>query len=142
MTPARHLALDAVINAIIYRQYGLDYSSMMAGYYADVTDLRKLLRPMSLEEQDFYDDYWDEDYPLPQWVGAWSALYSGHLIADDVEEFPGLREIRVRQLLAQDIGVGRDGSQRGLEFVAGQGHEPPLQAVETGHGQIFLVRLP
>ncbi len=33
-TPARHLALDAVINAIIHRQLGEKYSSMMAGYYA------------------------------------------------------------------------------------------------------------
>jgi len=50
MTPARHLALDAVINAIIHRQYGPEYSSMMASYYADVTDLKKLLRPMTGQE--------------------------------------------------------------------------------------------
>jgi hypothetical protein len=85
LTPARHLALDAVINAIIHRQYGPEYSSMMATYYADVTDLRKLLRPMNREEEMFYDDYWDEDYPLPQWVEAWKALFSGYLIVDDIE---------------------------------------------------------
>jgi predicted metal-dependent peptidase len=33
MTPARHLAFDAVINAIIHRQYGWEYSAMMSSYY-------------------------------------------------------------------------------------------------------------
>ena len=91
LSPARHLALDAVINAIIHRQYGSEYSSMMASYYADVTDLKKLLRPMTEQEQDYHDcysfEYYDRhDRPLPQWVTAWGALYSGELIADDIEE--------------------------------------------------------
>ncbi len=90
LTPARHLALDAVINAIIHRQYGAEYSSMMESYYADVTDLKKLLRPMNGDERDYFDCYNVEYYerhncPLPQWVGAWAALYSGNLIVDDIE---------------------------------------------------------
>jgi hypothetical protein len=64
---------------------------MMATYYADVTDLKKLLRPMTPREQDYYDCYDCEYYerhncPLPQWVRAWVGLYSGNLIADDIEE--------------------------------------------------------
>jgi len=91
MTPARHLALDAVINAIIHRQYQLGYSSMMASYYAEVTDLKKLLRPMNEQEQNYYDCYYYQyqsrhECPLPQWVEAWGALYSGKLVADDIEE--------------------------------------------------------
>lgn len=35
LTAARHLAFDAVINAIIHRQYGEAHSSMMSAYYAD-----------------------------------------------------------------------------------------------------------
>src|SRR5512143_1999027 len=31
-TPARHLALDAVINSIIHREHGSEYSSMMSRY--------------------------------------------------------------------------------------------------------------
>ena len=90
MTPARHLALDAVINAIIHRQYGCEYSSMMSTYYADVTDLSKLLRPMTTKEEDYFDCYYYEYYhrhecPLPQWVTAWAALYAGKLVADDIE---------------------------------------------------------
>ena len=47
LTPSRHLAFDAVINAIIHRTHGPDYSSMMAEYYKNETGLRKLLRPMN-----------------------------------------------------------------------------------------------
>jgi predicted metal-dependent peptidase len=47
ITPARHLALDAVINAIIHRSFGPDWSSLMSHYYQGVSDLRKLLRPMN-----------------------------------------------------------------------------------------------
>lgn len=85
LTPARHLALDAVINAIIHRLYGAEYSAMMASYYANENDLKKLLRPMNLLEQIFYDAYDDRVEPLPQWVHAWEALYDGSLIADDIE---------------------------------------------------------
>ncbi len=81
LTTARHLAFDAVINAIIHRQYGSDYSDMMANYYKDSEDLRKLLRPMNKKEQAWYDDHCQ----LPQWVIAWDGLYTGTLVADDIE---------------------------------------------------------
>jgi len=85
LTPSRHLAFDAVINAIIHREHGPDYSSMMAEYYKNETGLRKLLRPMNNSE-----DYWYEEncFPgdqLPQWAHAWRALYDGELVADDIE---------------------------------------------------------
>lgn len=46
MTPALNLALDAVINAIIHRRLGTEYSSMMANYYREAQGLLALLRPM------------------------------------------------------------------------------------------------
>jgi len=85
MTPARHLALDAVINAIIHRQYGAEYSSMMSSYYGDATDIKKLLRPMDNEEQVWYEEHLYPTGQLPQWAHAWNALYEGRLIADDIE---------------------------------------------------------
>lgn len=85
MTPARHLALDAVINAIIHRQYGAEYSSMMSSYYVDATDLKKLLRPMDSEEQVWYEDHLIPRGQMPQWAHAWNSLYKGRLIADDIE---------------------------------------------------------
>ena len=45
-TKARHLAVDAVINAIIHRQLGEKYSSLMSTYYCNAKGLMPLLRPM------------------------------------------------------------------------------------------------
>ena len=50
LTPARHLAFDAVINAIIHRTFGPSFSSMMGKYYAEADDIRRILRPMNREE--------------------------------------------------------------------------------------------
>ncbi len=84
--PARHLAFDAVINAIIHRTYGSDYSSMMAQYYADATGLKKLLRPMNASEASWLENNWRRSHDaLPQWALAWRALYDGKLVADDIE---------------------------------------------------------
>ena len=82
LTPARHLAFDAVINAIIHRQFGNRYSSMMADYYANSKGLQKLLRPMTTEEQCWVQSKSDKS---PPWAIAWEALYQGRLIADDIE---------------------------------------------------------
>ncbi len=54
LTRARHLAFDAVINAIIHREHGPGASEMMSDYYADATDLAKLLRPMNAAERNWY----------------------------------------------------------------------------------------
>lgn len=84
-TPARHLALDAVINAIIYRQYGPEYADMMSTYYRDVTDLKKLLRPMTKKERSWYYSNECRRNGFPQWARVWISLYAGKLIADDIE---------------------------------------------------------
>ena len=42
LTPARHLAFDAVINAIIHRTFGPSFSSMMSEYYAGTDDIRRI----------------------------------------------------------------------------------------------------
>ena len=83
ITPARHLAFDAVINAIIHRQYGEAFSSMMAEYYGEARGLQKLLRPMSKPERDWFDKH---EAAVPTWAKAWDALYDGRLIADDIAE--------------------------------------------------------
>lgn len=105
LTTARHIAFDAVINAIIHRQYGSDYSSMMASYYKDSQDLRKLLRPMNKKEQQWFDDHRYPANQLPQWVTAWSGLYCGTLVADDIES--------LAESLA-DAGSTGDSSGKGL----------------------------
>ena len=85
LTPARHLALDAIINAIIHRQYGPDYSSMMSSYYAREKGIKKLLRPMNKQEQRWYSDATVSWGQFPQWAHTWGALYKGLMIADDIE---------------------------------------------------------
>ena len=88
LTPARHLALDAIINAIIHRQLGPEYSAMMGRYYAAEQGIRCLLRPLTLDERRRYGRFPASPRPAngPQWVTAWHQLYAGCLIADDVEE--------------------------------------------------------
>ena len=86
LTPARHLALDAVINAIIHRQLGEKYSSLMAGYYREAKGLMQLLRPMT---QDEWSRYWVRARGAggaPRWWRAWAGLYQGTVLADDIEE--------------------------------------------------------
>jgi len=85
VTPARHLATDAVINAMIHRQLGEPYSDFMSRYYAREEGVRKLLRrPWENEVWKIQGRY------LPRTGAvvnrAWSGLYSGELVADDIEE--------------------------------------------------------
>ncbi len=82
LTPARHLAFDAVINAIIHRQYGMAYSSMMSRYYGQATGLQQLLRPMNAQETQWFGMHGSN---APAWIRAWAGLYAGTLIADDIE---------------------------------------------------------
>ena len=88
ITPAKHLAFDAVINAIIHRSFGVTWSALMSHYYARVGDLRKLLRPMNKQEQAAWDAkrYKKGSDALPGWVHAWASLYEGRMVADDIAE--------------------------------------------------------
>jgi hypothetical protein len=98
LTMARHLALDAVINAIVHRQLGPAYSDMMTRYYADAVGLMQLLRPMRPDESEaFRQSRWvTHDPAVPCWAAAWHGLYAGTVLADDVEQ------------LARDIAAGAD----------------------------------
>lgn len=80
VTTADHLALDAVINALIHRELGSAYSGFMQKYYANEKGLRRLLRPM------FNDEISPcQLYPGPQ-ERTWAALYQGRLVADDIRD--------------------------------------------------------
>ena len=83
LTPARHLAFDAVINAIIHRTLGPSFSSMMGKYYAEADDIRRILRPMNREELRWTEKLQSK---LPDWLLAWQSLYRGLLVADDIEQ--------------------------------------------------------
>lgn len=99
ITPAEHLAFDAVINAIIHRTMGPLASALMSRYYADVAGPFRLLRPPTESEV--------EDARAHVWGGArtgsarrrlaaaWLGLYNGTVVADDI------------RALAEDLEVGR-----------------------------------
>ena len=79
-SPAEHVAFDAVINAIIHRELGDDYSEFMSRYYAKEKGVRRLLRPPTRTER---TPGFGSRSPL---MGAWVSLYNGLLIADDIAD--------------------------------------------------------
>jgi hypothetical protein len=78
---ARHLAFDAVINAIIHREMGPRASSMMSRYYGKARGLLRLLRRPNDRES-----VRCERPGAPMWEYVWPRLYSGRLVADDIDE--------------------------------------------------------
>ena len=80
LSPAEHLAMDAVINALIHRQVGPEASAMMSRYYANAEGLLRLLRPPAPGER-------IHEHVMPGFFGAtWEALYAGRLMVDDIRE--------------------------------------------------------
>jgi len=80
LTPADHLAMDAVINAIIHRTLGEDYSDMMKQYYRSPRGLYWLLRPPTCA------GVWTECGRSSRVQTAWQGLYLGTLVADDIRD--------------------------------------------------------
>ena len=79
-SPAEHVAFDAVINAIIHRELGDDYSEFVSRYYAKEKGVRRLLCPPTIAER---DRAFRSGSPI---MRAWYSLYEGHLIADDIAD--------------------------------------------------------
>jgi hypothetical protein len=90
LTRPEHLAVDAVINAIIHRSLGPDYSGMMSRYYADERGVARLLRPPTDEEQTRANRIsWGGLRARPEEkrvLSAWLGLYRGQLVADDIRD--------------------------------------------------------
>ncbi len=106
LTMAEHLALDAVINAIIHRTLGPEYSRMMSRYYAEAAGVARLLRPPTEREAQRTSGI----------VVTWVGLYAGRLVADDIRDLArdhmGQRRLRKEKLIgnheADDGGAVRD----------------------------------
>ena len=87
ITRARHIATDAVINAIIHRCLGNEYSSMMSSYYAQAIGVQRLLRPA------FEGEIRPSGTGRPanhtsadlRFETIWRGLYAGSLNVDDME---------------------------------------------------------
>ncbi len=114
-TQARHLAVDAVINAIIHRQLGEKYSSLMSTYYGSTGGLMPLLRPMDGAEIVRYRSHTHSgNPPVPSWWHAWAGLYAGKLLADDLEQ------------LARDLSRPGNGEAN----AAGEGGDAALPSLD------------
>jgi len=81
VSEAEHIAMDAVINAIIHRQVGPEASAMMSQYYAEAEGLERLLRPPKPSEI-----ISSRGYKGTLLQEAWTALYAGRLAVDDIRE--------------------------------------------------------
>jgi hypothetical protein len=93
---ARHIAFDALINAIISRTQGEAWSSFFSAYYRDATGIALLLRSPQPED-------------LRRGAGKklariWTGLYAGRLVADDIEEIA--RDLAPSRRLARLVGCG------------------------------------
>ena len=69
-----NIALDAVINSIIHRMFGSDYSDMFKIYYKDADGIIKLLKPYNPNERKKFLSV------------IWKKIYNGKLAADDILE--------------------------------------------------------
>jgi len=107
LEPAEHLALDAVINAIIHRHLGPDYSSMMSRYYAGAKGVQRLLRRSTPEDYFHRDKRLFRNRPDPV-MAAWRGLYWGELVADDIADLARDLESSDPHMAARLIGGHQD----------------------------------
>jgi len=76
--PLLNIALDAIINSIIYRYKGMDYAGFFARFYK-WEGISLLLRP-ELPDDELPDD------ELPEWSDLHEKIYEGKYCADDLYE--------------------------------------------------------
>lgn len=130
LTRADHLALDAVINAIIHRSLGPEYSALMSRYYARETGVARLLRPMTDEERQVLQDlYTSGKLKAAKWrlLVAWDGLYQGRLVADDI------RDLAHDHLQADELDdIALLGDHEGLELSGELAPLPPVLAEALG----------
>ncbi len=76
MDTVTNIALDSVINAIIHRSLGTEYSAFMTRYYADAKGISGILRP---PRKDGYNLTDSTDVQR-----LWWDIYEGRLVVDDI----------------------------------------------------------
>jgi len=89
LAPAEHIALDAVINAIIHRELGPEYSGMMSQFYARETGVTRILRAFGEADKEALHGHRRSQHGTAsrrefQFLFHWSKLYLGHYTADDI----------------------------------------------------------
>ena len=133
MDQATNLALDAIINHIIHRSQGEDYSEFFRIYYKDQTGYASLLRPNTGEARTN-----DSTLEAVRWD-----LLSGHIVVDDLLDL--VRAIRkeesdyamsVSDLPGGNTFIGNHEDRRGGGEIAGKAGEILHDTLKSynGHG--------
>jgi hypothetical protein len=114
MSEAENLALDAVINAIIHRSLGEEYSQFFLIYYRTQTGVGRLLRRRTKkDESDLRAQRAGQKIArISEFDQVWEPLYEGRLVADDILE------------LAKDLPS--IGLEAGRLLIGGHGHDGTL----------------
>jgi predicted metal-dependent peptidase len=93
LSMVENLALDAVINAMIFRLFGDEYSSLFEYYYQKEIGVAKLLRPMSSDEKLAIRQRQHNRRGLMKnrdmrtsFERFWDSLYAGEVGSEDVLE--------------------------------------------------------
>lgn len=84
MTLGLNVALDAVINSIIHRKLGAEYSSMMSNYYRSAEGIYRLLRPMDEADRHSANMAVINKSRVDTIEEIHASLYNGTALADDV----------------------------------------------------------
>lgn len=127
MTPALNVALDAVINSIIHRRLGEDYSSFMAEYYCEAPGILRLLRlPNERERSRQFAFYGKRKLSLEEHaeltlLEAHQAVYAGKIVAEDVLDL-------CRHIKSQEV---KSLLEKGFVLLGDhQGRHDPLEDLE------------
>jgi hypothetical protein len=84
MTTSLNIALDAVINAIIHRKFGEEYSSLMSSYYGNEEGVISLLRPMEESTRLQTTISLLNGKPVEALAEIHAGLYNGSVLSEDV----------------------------------------------------------
>lgn len=140
MNSALNIALDAVINAIIHRQFGYTYSSLMSRYYGAKSGLLALLRPPNNEETRCLSTARNTGAPCPPLLDLHIRLYGGAVLAEDVLEIAqslGLNELREALAEGTLLLGGHSGPIPSLDQLDGDALKRFEQSVVTVGKGIF-----
>ena len=77
-----NIATDAIINAIIHRQYGYSFSSFFDRFYTQ-NDIGQLLRPNGEDKRYYYLKSYEHIHSL---TDLHEVIYNGNICADDLHE--------------------------------------------------------
>lgn len=86
MNPLTNIALDSVINAIIHRSLGSEYSDFFSRYYKNSKGIAVILRPMteSDEIKMGYKKFASLNKDEKVIVKLWWDIYQGKVVVDDI----------------------------------------------------------